>query len=127
MSQLTRIFTFAFLLSSMAGGVFAQSGAKPAVDMDRKQDMAEATGQQEAEEANVTALFDGTNLEHWRGYADEAITEGWKITEEGTLMFDGEGGRGNGGDLVTKESYANFVLTFDWNCLLYTSPSPRDS
>lgn len=114
MSQLTRIFTFAFLLSSMAGGAFAQSGAKPAKEMEHKQDMAEATEQQEAEEANVTALFDGTNLEHWRGYADEAIAEGWKITEEGTLMFDGEGGRGNGGDLVTKESYANFVLTFDW-------------
>ena len=29
-------------------------------------------------------------------------------------MFDGEGGRGGGGDLVTKEAYTNFVLMFDW-------------
>lgn len=62
------------------------------------------------EEENITVLFDGTNLDHWRGYANEKVGAGWKI-DDGTLMFDGESG---GGDIVTRESYANFELTFDW-------------
>lgn len=55
-------------------------------------------------------LFDGTDLSQWRGYGDEKVGAGWKIVD-GTLMFDGESG---GGDIVTKESYDNFELTFEW-------------
>ena len=59
--------------------------------------------------SEFTVLFDGTSLEHFRGYHQEAIGKGWKI-DEGTLMFDGTGG----GDIITKESYENFELHFDW-------------
>ena len=110
MLQITRVLTLAFLLTGLVGSAVAQSGdkagsaTKPSPKVDASQEV----------EANVTALFDGTNLDHWRGYANEAIAEGWKITENGSLMLDAEGGRGSGGDLVTRESYDNFVLTFDW-------------
>lgn len=110
MLQITRVLTLAFLLTGLVGSAVAQSGdkagsaTKPSPKVDASQEV----------EANVTALFDGTNLDHWRGYANEAIAEGWKITEDGSLMLDAEGGRGSGGDLVTRESYDNFVLTFDW-------------
>ena len=110
MLQITRVLTLAFLLTGLVGSAVAQSGdkagsaTKPSPKVDASQEV----------EANVTALFDGTNLDHWRGYANEAIAEGWKITEDGSLMLDAEGGRGSGGDLVTRETYDNFVLTFDW-------------
>ncbi len=54
-------------------------------------------------------LFDGSTLDHFRGYKEEAIGRGWKI-DDGILMFDGSGG----GDLMTKKQYGNFELTFDW-------------
>lgn len=54
-------------------------------------------------------LFDGTNLDHWRGYHQEATGEGWKV-EDGILKFDGSGG----GDIITKEKFGNFVFTFEW-------------
>lgn len=62
------------------------------------------------EDDSVKVLFDGTNLDQWRGYANEEIGAGWKI-EDGTLMFDGESG---GGDIVTREAFGNFELMFDW-------------
>ena len=62
------------------------------------------------EDENVHVLFDGTNLDQWRGYGSEEIGAGWKI-DDGCLMFDGESG---GGDIVTRESFDNFELTFEW-------------
>ena len=54
-------------------------------------------------------LFDGSNLDQWRGYQDEAIGAGWKI-DEGILKFDGSGG----GDIISRESFTNFELSFEW-------------
>ncbi len=54
-------------------------------------------------------LFDGSSLDAWRGYAQEKIGDGWKIADGG-LQFDGSGG----GDIITKQSFTDFELTFDW-------------
>lgn len=62
-----------------------------------------------ADAGEEIVLFDGSNLDHWRGYGQEAIGKGWKV-EDGILKFDGSGG----GDIVTKEKFKNFVFTFDW-------------
>ncbi|MEZ6095187.1 MAG: DUF1080 domain-containing protein [Pirellulaceae bacterium] len=58
---------------------------------------------------DVIVLFDGSSLDHWRGYKQEEIGQGWKI-EGDVLKFDGSGG----GDIVTKDEFADFELTFDW-------------
>jgi hypothetical protein len=63
-----------------------------------------------AQDEDTTVLFDGTNLDQWRGYANEEVGAGWKIVDD-ALMFDGESG---GGDIVTRDAYDNFELTFDW-------------
>ena len=57
----------------------------------------------------VEVLFDGSSLDHFRGYHKEEIGKGWKI-DNGTLMFDGSGG----GDIITKKQYKNFELTLEW-------------
>ena len=54
-------------------------------------------------------LFDGKSLDGWRGYKTEAIGAGWKV-EDGALVLDGA----KAGDLVTKDEFADFELTFEW-------------
>jgi hypothetical protein len=54
-------------------------------------------------------LFDGKNMDSFRGYKEEAIGKGWKV-DEGTLHFDGT----RSGDIITKKQYGSFELSFDW-------------
>ena len=65
--------------------------------------------QEQAADDGAVVLFDGTSLENFRGYHQEEIGAGWSI-EEGLLKFDGSGG----GDIITREQYDNFELTFEW-------------
>lgn len=64
---------------------------------------------QQAGSPETTVLFDGSNLDQWRGYHQEAIGQGWKI-EGDELVFDGSGG----GDIVTRRKFGDFVLDFEW-------------
>ena len=73
-----------------------------------------ANGQQSASGPNaaedeIDVLFDGSSLDHFRGYKQSDIGKGWKIDGD-SLMFDGSGG----GDIITKNTYQDFELTFDW-------------
>jgi hypothetical protein len=53
-------------------------------------------------------LFDGKSLDGWRGYRKEIAPEPWKVVNgELTLV-------GKGGDLVTKEQFADFDLKLEW-------------
>ncbi|MCH2178204.1 MAG: DUF1080 domain-containing protein [Mariniblastus sp.] len=62
-----------------------------------------------ANSGKTVVLFDGGSLDHFEGYKSKKIGAGWK-SENGELVFDGSGG----GDIVTKESFDNFELTFEW-------------
>ena len=54
-------------------------------------------------------LFDGSSVEKWRGKSQAAFpSEGWKV-EDGVLFLDGRGG-----DIMTRDTYSNFELTFDF-------------
>ncbi len=68
--------------------------------------------------AGWVSLFDGTSVSAWRGFhSDMFPTEGWRM-ELGSLRHgegDGRGGR-DGGDLLSRERYANFEFAADW-CL----------
>ncbi len=54
-------------------------------------------------------LFDGSSLDHFRGYQSEKIGAGWKVVDD-SLMFDGTGG----GDIMTKQKFRDFELSFEW-------------
>lgn len=84
--------------SLMQDGVAAQSGAWVAERSASESD------------SKVTALFDGSSMDHFRGYATEKIGDGWKIVD-GTLHLNGEK---KSGDIVTKEQYGSFELEFEW-------------
>jgi hypothetical protein len=56
-----------------------------------------------------TLLFDGSTPEGWRGYGQAAFPDrGWTV-EDGVLTVDGAGG-----DIVTTETYSDFVLRLEW-------------
>ena len=54
-------------------------------------------------------LFDGKSLDGWRGYKTEAIGAGWKV-QDGALVLTAA----KSGDLMTKQEFADFELTFEW-------------
>ncbi len=55
-------------------------------------------------------LFDGETLAGWRGYRRDSVPTGWRA-EEGTLHF---APGGDGGDIVTLETFGSFELALDW-------------
>jgi hypothetical protein len=58
-------------------------------------------------------LFDGTSLEHWRGFKSDSVPPGWTI-EDDMIQFSSEHGGEGYGDLMTKEQFANFELKLEW-------------
>ncbi|MDX9881561.1 MAG: DUF1080 domain-containing protein [Prolixibacteraceae bacterium] len=62
-------------------------------------------------------LFDGKSANQWRGINQKSFPEkGWKI-ENGELVACVHGGAesANGGDIITKKKYGNFILKWEWN------------
>lgn len=55
-------------------------------------------------------LFDGESLEGWRGFGQEEPPGAWQAVD-GTLALTGEG---QGGDLITEESFDDFELSLEW-------------
>jgi len=53
-------------------------------------------------------LFDGRNLDEWRGYKADKVPSGWRIVG-GTLTKDGRVD-----DIVSKDEFGDFELEMDW-------------
>ncbi len=61
-------------------------------------------------------LFDGKSADGWRGINQKYFPEsGWKI-EKGALVTCAADGAesGNGGDIISKQVYENFILKWEW-------------
>lgn len=66
--------------------------------------------------AGWTLLFDGKNTDQWKGYNRETFpNQGWR-TQDGELqvLHSGSEEDGFGGDIITKKSYENFILSVDF-------------
>lgn len=61
-----------------------------------------------------TVLFDGNDLQAWRGYNKEDVAPGWAATD-GELQFTP--GEGNGGDLITRKQYTDFEFQLDYQLI----------
>lgn len=63
-----------------------------------------------------TLLFDGKDLSQWRGaYMENLPEHGWSI-RDGELHGEFTQGMeaSDGGDIVTRKTYTNFEMVFDW-------------
>lgn len=63
-------------------------------------------------------MFDGSNLNGWRGYGRKDMPKAW-IIEEGALKIKGSGkgeagNKQDGGDIIFDRKFKNFELTFEW-------------
>ena len=56
------------------------------------------------------SLFDGESMEHWRGYKQEEMPEGW-IIDDGAMYASTPAG---GMDIVTRDTFTNFEFEFEW-------------
>ncbi|MCK4999039.1 MAG: DUF1080 domain-containing protein [Anaerohalosphaera sp.] len=64
------------------------------------------------ERQNWISLFDGSNVDAWRGInSDKFPDAGWKV-EDGMLVFEPGGKRA--GDIVTKDEFSSFVLEMEF-------------
>ncbi|SMO80806.1 HEAT repeat [Saccharicrinis carchari] len=61
---------------------------------------------EEEEQEGFTALFDGSNLNHWTGNTTDYIIE------EGNIVI--RPSKGSGGNLYTKKEYDDFVFRFEF-------------
>lgn len=67
-------------------------------------------------------LFDGKSFEGWRGIGIEGVPEGhWKIVDgsiqkiaSGDVPTKADGQPVKGGDLISKKTYQDFELMFEW-------------
>jgi hypothetical protein len=55
-------------------------------------------------------LFDGTNLDHWRGFRRDDVPAGWRVEGDALAFVPGPGG----GDLITREQFGDFELELEW-------------
>ena len=62
-------------------------------------------------------LFDGTNMNGWRGYGKDSIPGKWVI-DNGAIKLNGSGGgeaqNADGGDLIFAKKFKNFELELEW-------------
>ncbi len=65
----------------------------------------------DAQDTGWIALFDGTDLSAWRGYQRDDVPAGWQA-RDGLLVYDPS--VGDGGDIVTRETFGDFELALDW-------------
>src|SRR5437867_3940324 len=55
-------------------------------------------------------LFDGKSTAAFRGYKSDKIPEGWAVEGDVLHVLPGK----HGGDLMTKEKFENFELSYEW-------------
>jgi hypothetical protein len=53
-------------------------------------------------------LFDGKSLEHWRGFKQEGVSEGWQVVDDTFVRVS------RAGDLITRAQYTSFELALEW-------------
>ncbi|MCR4342259.1 MAG: DUF1080 domain-containing protein [Gemmatimonadaceae bacterium] len=77
-----------------------------------------------------TALFDGSGLDHWRGYHREDLPSGWRVEDSVLAFVPGA----DGGDIVSRDQYGDFELTLEWRIseggnsgIFYRAAEQRDN
>lgn len=66
--------------------------------------------------SGVSLLFDGKKADKWRSVQSNSFpSKGWKVGDGEITVLTSDGGEStNGGDIVTRDQYAAFDLSFDF-------------
>lgn len=96
-----------FLCWSLCAVVWTACNSNPSTNQEAEDvDVKTVGGEADPDTRDWEVLFDGSGLDQWRNFRKNDIH--WKM-EDGTLTTSG----GNG-DIVTKDTYGNFEMEFDW-------------
>lgn len=69
----------------------------------------------EMPESEWEILFDGTSLDKWKEFQNDAVGDVWKIDGDALIYTPpSEGEENKNHDLVTRDEYTDFVLSLDW-------------
>ena len=69
----------------------------------------------EIPESEWEILFDGTSLDKWKEFQNDAVGDVWKIDGDALIYTPpSEGEENKNHDLVTREEYTDFILSLDW-------------
>jgi hypothetical protein len=66
-------------------------------------------GQQAARDGEWKSLLAGDAARTWRGYRQKSLPDGWSVVD-GALTRTGKGG-----DIITRDQFADFELTLEYN------------
>lgn len=111
-----------FLLAPVLVALMSSCGGKKTNDAavnDAATDtvVAEGLATYPVDEEGYYVIFNGKNLDGWRGYGRETVPERWTV-EDGAIKFSGAGGgeaqTSDGGDLIFNEKFKNFELELEW-------------
>ena len=58
-------------------------------------------------------LFDGTDLDRWRGFKRDDVPASWRV-DQGTLAFSPAAEASARGDLMTRDAWRDFELVYSW-------------
>lgn len=64
-----------------------------------------------------TVLFDGSNLDQWRGFKKDHVPSVWYIEDSLLICMDSEmrnAEEAETGDIMTREKFQNFELSLEW-------------
>ncbi|MFO8147334.1 MAG: 3-keto-disaccharide hydrolase [Bacteroidota bacterium] len=78
-----------------------------------KVEIVETENMNDQEDQEVTKLFNGENLDGWKAYNSDEITQ-WTV-EDGAIAFSpAEGERSGSENLITEEEFTDFELSLEW-------------
>jgi len=95
-------FSFIFLISFILAGVFLSSC----------ENNEQKTIKKDSPDKEWVVLFDGSNIDAWRGFKKESLPAGWQL-HDSLFITTGEGGD-LGGDVITKVKFEDFKLSLEW-------------
>ena len=98
------------LITLALGAVSCQDKSRQAIDT---QDQTETLMENEDTENDWVMLFNGEDLENWKAYNSEEITQ-WQIEGDVLTFTPAEGERSGSENLMTKDRYTNFELSLEW-------------
>lgn len=62
---------------------------------------------------DVATLFNGENLDGWKAYNSDEITQ-WKVEDDAISFSAAEGERSGSENLISEKEYTNFELSLEW-------------
>ncbi len=80
---------------------------------EKEEETVETENVSDQDNQEVTMLFNGENLDGWKAYNSDEITQ-WKV-EDGVIAFSAaEGERSGSENLISEKEFTNFELSLEW-------------